>query len=236
VNARDWTLAEIDRRIALARDSESGPWFDEDDLAEGLAAKFVADSAASDAALIVAHSPAVLLPLYEWMRGEVERHEERTQGDYVYCPRCAVLSLPPASCRFVAGLASALGYPGSGEGDGDEAMILRAAFAASSPQEGGGGAIAEARARLAEHLSCYYLPPQVEDACGVLLAASAGVQVDREALVAAVEDALRQHHWGPFMCSCGYDARAQGCWRPLHDAEVAVAALAPLLGSPGGTA
>jgi len=115
-DARTWTLAEIDRRIALARDSESGEWFDEEDLAATLAAKFVLDSAASDAALIVAHSSAALLPLYEWMRGEVEKHGPvpSPYGPGFICGHCGhgVLGPDDMDCAFLRGLASALGYPG----------------------------------------------------------------------------------------------------------------------------
>jgi len=54
------------------------------------------------------------IALYEWMRGEVERHGY--DDGYAGCPNCPS---PLDPCPFVAGLAAALGYPGSGEGDGD---------------------------------------------------------------------------------------------------------------------
>jgi len=132
-DVRTWTLAEIDRRVAAAQAATAGPWRiagyagtdsivadGEPPADDGDGTVMVADIyEEDDLHYLVGLSPDRMVALYEWMRGEVGKHKR--QG----CPECSFTydgcecgdEWSDDGCPFLAGLASALGYPGSGEGE-----------------------------------------------------------------------------------------------------------------------
>lgn len=98
MNARDWTLDELDRRIELCQRLVENPYTD-----------------------AYGQHMATVLSVYEWMRGEVGRHRRterwnRNPGGPDWSESGCVIcgDFGRDECSFVAGLASALGYPGDG--------------------------------------------------------------------------------------------------------------------------
>lgn len=120
---REWLLADLSRRIEEGRaadetqDTEDGAWWPADLLYEALSPHTESHDATADAAFIASCSPDRMVAVWEYLREKVEQHAFRGPRTR-RCYGCKLLV--PASmevCWFVAGLASALGYPGDG-GDG----------------------------------------------------------------------------------------------------------------------
>lgn len=126
---REWILVDLDRRIGLCRKAQAespGPWMlDAEPVSNMLSIEaqpygddgLMADVPATrgrTAEHIAAHDPTSLAALYEWMRGVAQRHD--IPGTRHTCPACGGHGGNTATCPIVAGLASALGYPGDGTG------------------------------------------------------------------------------------------------------------------------
>lgn len=143
MNARDWLLADLDRRVGLCRETTPGPWLADDAelyagavgaewIGETLSVEPGSRSVENAAAHIAASDPSTLAGLYGWLRGEVERHAyeaehdtpeyvvgHTTPGAWSSCPACRDLrsfSTARGCCPFVSGLAAALGYREAGGG------------------------------------------------------------------------------------------------------------------------
>lgn len=131
MNARDFLVAELDRRIGLCRAATPGPWSVDanavrDEARTALALTYPRRESPYDptehranAAFIAAHDPTSLAALYEWMRGEVGHHAltpcRTLSPGWFECRPCSLAGMTEDdTCVFVAGLASALGYPGGG--------------------------------------------------------------------------------------------------------------------------
>lgn len=130
MSPREWVLAELDRLIALAKSATPGPWHSNsndvrDSTGYALALTFERPGDVSqrrqhraDASFIAAHDPSRMAAVWEWLRAEVERHDDGTvwygesrSFEPVPCVVCDAEDVRFAdACPFVAGLAASFGY------------------------------------------------------------------------------------------------------------------------------
>ena len=125
---REWVLADLDKRIALAKAATPGPWAANangvhrpDGTCVATTHQETAESRRRDARHIASHDPSRMVAVWEWLREQVRMHRptERVHpnpGGPAWTEQVCAACGDWWNCRFVASLAASLGYEtGGGE-------------------------------------------------------------------------------------------------------------------------